>query len=375
MKHRINISIGRPSSERDHSPRVGHDGPVPKAAAFGRSQASANRCGGLAAAGLFLVLFGGQSEAQVLLQQGFNASASVATYVNASPNSGQFNAITGSGGTVVNLQDIGFEMGNSLVFDRSGGAGAGVVARTTDLAAQPGAVKIEFWFTPGYFASAATGVVTFQVGSNFATAATVETTARAAASVSVDLRPFASTFGGDWWGWTGSSYSFAGFQGDGFPRVTWVINNRASSVTYTNSNNQAVTLDANKFDLWMGDSGLAVQVFQGVAVANSTVPLTDFKMVISGGTALYALDEVTIEQLGLLADPQITLLPPLVGGGLVTLPASGTPGSTWSVLRATSLTGPWTTNSSALLLDGSGAGQYQDNSPPTGAAFYRAVLP
>lgn len=329
----------------------------------------------MAAACLLLISAGLQAEAQIVLQQNFDASASVSTYVSATPNAGQFNAIAGSGGVSVSLLDIGFDAGNSLVFDRSGGAGSGVLARTTDMAAQPGAMMIQFRFTPGYFSSAASGVATFQVGSNFTTTASSETAAHAAASVSVDLKPFASTFGFDWWGWTGSSDTFAGFQGDGFPLVTWVINNRGSSINYTNPNNQVVTLGSKKFDLWMGDSGLAVQVFQGVAVANSTVPLTDFKMVVSSGTALYAIDELTIEQLGLLADPEIVLQPPMVGTGQVTLPAVGTPGSSWSVLRAPSPTGPWTTNSGSLLLNGVGTGQYQDNSPPLGSAFYRAVLP
>jgi hypothetical protein len=312
---------------------------------------------------------------QIILQQNFDSSSTVATYVSATPNAGQFNAITGSGGVTVSLTDIGFGATNSLVFDRSGGAGLGVLARTTDMAAQPGAVKIQFLFTAGFFSSAASGVVTFQVGSNFTSAASVEPSLNAAASVSVDLKPNAGPAGGDWWGWTGSAMAFAGFQGNGFPLVTWVVNNRASSISYTNPNNQVVALASKTADLWMGDSGLAVQVFQGVSVANPAVPLTNFKMIVSGGTAQYAIDSLTVAQLGLLVEPTVVLGTPVVHAGQVTFQAAGTPSSTWSVLRASSLAGPWTTNLNALTLTGAGTGQYQDNSPPAGSAFYRAVHP
>lgn len=324
---------------------------------------------------LLLIVPVHQSQAQVVLQQDFDSSSVIGTYVSSSPNSGQFNAISGSGGASVSLMDIGFGMGNSVVFDRSGGLGTAVLARTSDMSLQPGALRIEFWFTPGYFSSAASGVVSFQVGSNFTSTASIETV-NAAATVSVDLKPAADT--SDWWGWTGSSYTFAGFRGDGFPRVTWVVNNRSSSVNYTNPNDQVVSLGAHKFDLWMGDSGLAVQVFQGVAVADSMVPLTDFKAVVNGGTALYALDEIKIEQLGPLVDPpppQVLLRVPAVTSGQVSIQATGTPSSVWSILRAPSLTGPWVTNVNALVIDGTGAGQYLDSNPFPGSTFYQANHP
>jgi hypothetical protein len=123
----------------------------------------------------------------------------------------------------------------------------------------------------------------------------------------------------------------------------------------------------------MGDSGLAVKVFDGVAVANPALPLTDFKMVITGGTALYAIDDLIIEQLAPFADPEIALRTPFVEEGQVTIEPVGTPNSTWSVWRALAPTGPWA-NAGSLTLDETGTGQYLDSDPPQGSAFYYLEL-
>lgn len=86
-------------------------------------------------------------------------------------------------------------------------------------------------------------------------------------------------------------------------------------------------------------------------------------------------DEVSlIYQVGLNLTPKAKFASPTVTASSVLLPISGTAGSSWGMDRAISISGPWT-NIGSVLLDGTGAGFFQDTNPPAGAAYYRARQP
>jgi hypothetical protein len=66
------------------------------------------------------------------------------------------------------------------------------------------------------------------------------------------------------------------------------------------------------------------------------------------------------------------MLPPSMGPGGVTVSFAGSAGVTYSVLRASTLTGPWTTMTT-VTVGSSGIGSYADPNPPATKAFYRTV--
>ncbi len=72
--------------------------------------------------------------------------------------------------------------------------------------------------------------------------------------------------------------------------------------------------------------------------------------------------------------PSVKMLTPVWSPGSVQLPFAGAPDTSYYMLRAPELTGPWTTNGSAMT-DGSGNATYTDPSPLAGKAFYRVYQP
>jgi hypothetical protein len=70
----------------------------------------------------------------------------------------------------------------------------------------------------------------------------------------------------------------------------------------------------------------------------------------------------------------ITLQAPTIVGGQVQLNFTGLAGRTYSVQRAGTVNGSWTTIGTATA-NSSGAATYTDSTPPAGSAFYRIVYP
>ena len=174
-----------------------------------------------------------------------------------------------------------------------------------------------------------------------------------AAQIAVDLRDVDTA--GDLWGWTGSPATFNGFAANAFPLVTWAVNNSGGPVSYASPNGGNLTLADGKFDLWVGDSGLAVRVFNGSANLNPGIPLRNFKLVSNAGNASYGLDEFSITKVA--AEAQPTLLfnatprsASTTNGGTVTLSPSvtGTGSLTYQWLRNGSLV-PGATESLLVL--------------------------
>lgn len=90
-----------------------------------------------------------------------------------------------------------------------------------------------------------------------------------------------------------------------------------------------------------------------------------------------AIDEVRLgatwsDVLGLPGT--ITMMTPAKQGANWVVQFAGNPAFTYRVLRATTLTGPWTELGTATPLE-NGVGTYTDTAPPPSQAFYRVVTP
>jgi hypothetical protein len=70
----------------------------------------------------------------------------------------------------------------------------------------------------------------------------------------------------------------------------------------------------------------------------------------------------------------VLLQAPAVGPGNFHFNLTGLAATSYYILRAPAITGPWTTNGT-VLTDGGGAGSHTDSSPLADGAFYRAYLP
>jgi hypothetical protein len=70
--------------------------------------------------------------------------------------------------------------------------------------------------------------------------------------------------------------------------------------------------------------------------------------------------------------PATTVMAPMVAQDSVTVNFSGIPGLTYTVQRAPTLAGPWTTIAT-VSLGQSGLGRQLDPNPPAGNAFYRTI--
>ncbi|PWU11254.1 MAG: hypothetical protein C5B50_23755 [Verrucomicrobia bacterium] len=68
------------------------------------------------------------------------------------------------------------------------------------------------------------------------------------------------------------------------------------------------------------------------------------------------------------------MLPPIIISGGYEVSFLGLPGYTYSLQRASSVTGPWTTLAT-ITTDSNGLGTYADTNPPPGSAFYRTTYP
>jgi hypothetical protein len=72
--------------------------------------------------------------------------------------------------------------------------------------------------------------------------------------------------------------------------------------------------------------------------------------------------------------PATTVLAPSFGPLVAMVGFSGIPGLTYSVQRAPTPTGPWTTIAT-VPAGATGLGSFMDTNPPAGKAFYRNTYP
>ena len=231
----------------------------------------------------FAILGGGLSVNAQLLQQDFQSSTTVASYVNATaPNNAQFNSISTSGtSTTVSIATTGTN--NALRFNRNGG-NAGSFSRTTDFA-NPNTLMYRLDLSVNGTV-AATSAATFQVGSGFGTANTAESNANTYARFAVNVIANSTNFmlrditNGV------NSATLSGTQ-----TILWVLNNSGATQTYASPLGADASVANDKADIWAGTTLL----FDDVDVQTATQTMTDLKFAFSSGSAAIDVDNFLID--------------------------------------------------------------------------------
>ncbi len=257
-----------------------------------------------------------------LVEQDFSTSALVADYVSATPGAGQFNSISSSGaGVAVSISS------GKLRYVRAG-ANTGSFTRNTDLAGPPSTLIFQFDLTFSGSTTAATSVCVFYAGSNFSTTNTTEANADVYARFTLNTTATEGNFvvrditnGVNSTTLTGTT------------RITWVMNNSGSTMTYRAPDGNGASVANDKADIWGGSALL----FDDVSVQSPAQSITDIKFIMNQGSQILDIDNM-------LADP----IPPAVVSNLAT------------EVAATSFTANWTTQPgvSGYRLDVSNASDF-----------------
>ncbi|MCU7615107.1 T9SS type A sorting domain-containing protein [Chryseobacterium sp. GMJ5] len=225
-----------------------------------------------------MALFSISGWAQIF-EQDFNSSSTVSSYVSATtPNSGQFNAISTSGsGTVLSIN------GGKLRFARTGNAGA--YTRTTDLTPTPQLMIYQFDLAVSNNTAAVTNAATWQIGSAFTTGNSTEANSIVHSRLGLNLTATNGSFSLRDIGGSLNSSVFSGTQ-----NIFWVINNTGATAFYLAPDNTVGTLSNDEADLWVGTT----KALTSLPATTATQSLTDFKFVISNGTANVDIDNLKI---------------------------------------------------------------------------------
>ena len=238
----------------------------------------------------FFVVATVSSNAATIFSQDFSENNTVATYSNAAPNSGQFNAISSSGAGVTASIVSGV-----LTYARTG-TNAGSFSRTTNFATTPTAISYKFDFTLSGNSSPTTSAAVFQIGDAFGTTNSAESIANTYARFGINIGATAGQFGIRDITNATSSALFSGTQS-----VFWVVNNTGASIGYTDPAAGSSTLANDTADLWLGTT----KVLNGVAVQTGTQSINDLKFVIDGGIGTIGIDNIVISS---IPEPSSALL-------------------------------------------------------------------
>jgi len=214
----------------------------------------------------------------VIFSQNFQTSTVLADYISASPNSGQWNAISSSGANATISAAA-----NNLSFTRSGNAAS--FSRTTDFSPIPEAVIYKFTLNISGNTANTTTAGVLQVGSAFGTANSAESNTNTYARLGINLNSTAGEFTlRDVTNGT-NSITLSGTQS-----ISWVLNNSGASMTYTNPSSTLSTIDNDRASVWAGNTLL----FDNVNVQTATQSIADLKFVFSTGVGTITFDDFEI---------------------------------------------------------------------------------
>jgi hypothetical protein len=232
---------------------------------------------------ILLILIGTGKISAQLLEQDFSSSTTVANYVSATPNNGQFNSISSTGNSAVSIETTG---SNKLRLERLT-SGAATYSRTTDFNPEPSAIIYQFDLTvSGNSTSQTTGAV-WQVGSGFSTNNSAEAIASVHSRIGLNWTTVDGQFSLRNIGASTSSTTFSGTQ-----TITWVINNSGSTLSYRAPDGTNETLGNDMADVWVGTT----RVFNELPATTATQTLVDIKFVLTAGTAIVDIDNILIAE-------------------------------------------------------------------------------
>ena len=257
----------------------------------------------LAIIALMVIPLGGL-QGQVLFEQNFSGSTVLSSYISATPDSGQWNAI-GTSGAGVSISVAS----NNLAFTRSA-VNAGSFSRTTDFSPTPDTMIYRFDLSVSGNTSAMTSVAVWQLGSGFGTANDAESNLNTYARFALNLTATDGIFQiRDIQNLTNSG-NLSGTQS-----IMWVLNNSGISFSYTSPLGSASTVANDTADIWAGTNLL----FNDVAVTTPTQTLSDLKFAYTQGNGTITMDNILIT----VPEPGVGAL---LGAGAIILP--------WGLRRA-----------------------------------------
>ena len=229
------------------------------------------------------LLSSGLYNAQNVFSQNFNSSTTLTDYV-ASPASGtsnKFDGITTSGaGTTWSVA------ANNLTVNRTGNAGSFTRISTTGTTTGQ-ALWIEFDLSVAA-TTAQTNAGTLYVGTGYTNANSGPANASTHSRLGINFTTTSGNF-------TLRNITAGTNSGtlSGVQKITWVINNTGSSLTYTAPDGSTETVQSNFADVWTGTT----KTFDEIAATTNGVVLKDFKFVISNGTGSITFDNFYIKSL------------------------------------------------------------------------------
>ena len=230
------------------------------------------------------LLTSGLYNAQNVFSQNFNSSTTLTDYV-ASPASGtsnKFDGITSSGaGTTWSVT------ANNLTVNRTGNAGSFTRLSTTGTTTGQ-ALWIEFDLSVAS-STTTTNAGTLYVGDAFSA---TQNSGPTASSVNSRLGINFTTTSGNFTLRNITAGTNSGTL-SGVQKITWVINNTGSSLTYTAPDGSTETVQSNFADVWTGTT----KTFDEIAATTNGIALRDFKFVISNGTGGITFDNFYIKPL------------------------------------------------------------------------------
>jgi len=259
---------------------------------------------------IVLASFDGISQT-TLFSQDFSSSTSYLSYVNLTPNNGEFDGITSTAGTTASIT------GGALRFARSSSIGS--FTRSTNFSPTPTALVYSFTINVSGTGGNANSAAAFQVGSGFnALTNNVEAAGNTYAYLGIDFRGTNSNFrvrdvtnsnpGNNYP--VGSSYT-----------ITWALNNSGSTLSYTAPNGTTETIANDRMDVWVGTT----REFNDVTVQTSGGSLTDLKFAFTNGTGNIDIDNINIYSINPFITAQPSALSRCVGGtATYNVTASGT---------------------------------------------------
>lgn len=230
------------------------------------------------------------SHAAVIFSQDFSANNTLATYISATPNSGQLNAIGTSGSGVT----VGVSSG-VLAYARTT-TNVGSFSRSTDFSPAPNGISYKFDLTVSGNSTAQTTAAVFQVGSGFGNTNIAEANAVTYARFGINFTATDGALQIRDISTSANSGNFAGTQ-----TVFWVLNNTGSSFSYMNPSAGQTTIANDTADLWLGTT----KVLNGVAVLTPALSITDLKFAFTAGTGTISIDNIVIDA---IPEPRAALL-------------------------------------------------------------------
>lgn len=230
------------------------------------------------------LLTSGLYNAQNVFSQNFNSSTTLTDYVEspASGTSNKFDGITSSGaGTTWSVA------ANNLTVTR-GTANAGSFTRISTTGTTTGqALWIEFDLSVAS-STTTTNAGTLYVGTGYTNANSGPANASTHSRLGINFTTTSGNF-------TLRNITAGTNSGtlSGVQKITWVINNTGSSLTYTAPDGSTETVQSNFADVWTGTT----KTFDEIAATTNGIALRDFKFVISNGTGGITFDNFYIKPL------------------------------------------------------------------------------